>query len=188
MRSKITFIIATIVSIGLSAPLTRAETLKLGPEASSEVFDCSKPRFQSGFDSVHINSKQNNLTWEAPTNITIKNCEISVGENGTAIYLDNNMNSNIINNKLNNQKIGLYLNWETQAIIKENTINFNEYGIWIQKSSIKEISGNKACNNDVYDIKIASSNIEDGANNEFEIVEPSSDGWPVLDKNYVTCA
>ena len=146
------------------------------------TFDCNGNSITSDSNYSGVYSEENDY-------ITIKNCEIFMSEDrGIGISLYNNNYPSIINNKLNDQYIGLYLNWDTNAIIKDNTMKSNTYyGFKIEKGSSHEISGNTVCDNDEQDIKlIGASNIK-GTGNKFGVVDQTSDGWPVLDADYVNC-
>lgn len=146
------------------------------------TFDCDGHSIRSDSAYSGVYSEDNKY-------ITIKNCDISMSlSGGTGISLYNNIHSRVLDNKLNNQNIGLHLNWETNAIINGNTMKSNnKTGIFIEKNSNSEISDNTACDNNEKDLKIIGSSNIQGVNNEFGVVDLTSDGWPVLDKNYDNC-
>lgn len=146
------------------------------------TFDCDG-------NSITSDSNYSGVYSEENKDIIIKNCEIFMSEDrGVGISLYNNNYPSIINNKLNNQYMGLYLNWDTNAIIKDNTIESNTYyGLKIEKGSNHEISSNTICNNDEQDVKLIGASNLQGTGNKFGSVNQASDGWPVLDENYVNC-
>ena len=146
------------------------------------TFDCDGNSITSDSNYSGVYSEENEY-------ITIKNCEIFMSEDrGIGISLYNNNYPSIINNKLNNQYIGLYLNWDTSAIIKDNTMKSNTYyGLKIKKGSNHEISGNTVCKNDKQDVKLIGASNLQGTGNKFGSVNQASDGWPVLDTDYVNC-
>jgi len=150
--------------------------------ADEVTFDCDGKTITSDSNFSGVLSEENK-------DITIKNCEITMDDSrGIGIYLYNNEHSNLLNNKLNNQYTGLYLNWETNAIIKDNVIKSNENsGIFIEKGSGHEISNNIVCDNDVKDLKFIGVSDIQGIGNEFDIVDKTSGGWPVLDEHYSNC-
>jgi parallel beta-helix repeat protein len=147
------------------------------------TFDCNGNSITSDSNYSGVYSEENKY-------ITIKNCEITMSKDrGIGIHLYNNDYSSIINNKLKSQYRGLYLNWDTNAIINGNTIKSNtNVGILMEKSSNNEVSDNIICSNNVTDVKlIGVSNIQ-GTGNEFGGTDTSSDGWPVLDEHYTNCS
>lgn len=78
----------------------------------------------------------------------IKNCRISMNlTRGTGITLRGANNSQIINNTLNNQYYGLFVQLSSGVLINNNTANSNLRGIYISGSSIS----NNVVNNTITD-------------------------------------
>jgi len=147
------------------------------------TFDCDGHTISSENAYAGVSSDGN-------SGITIKNCkiEMSKGKGGYGIYLYNNVHSNILNNTLNNQYMGLYLEWDSYAVIKGNTIkDNNSTGIWIEKGIDFEISDNYVCGNNHRDLRLRSVNNVQGTGNVFDNINQASSGWPILDTDYVNC-
>jgi len=145
------------------------------------TFDCDGNSITGDSNFSGVYSEENKY-------LTIKNCEISMGESsGIGIYLYNNEHSSILNNKLNDQHTGLRLNWESDAIIKDNSIKSNSFGILLEKIGKSEISNNIVCENTIKDLKITSASELHGINNKFENTDKASDGWPVFEEHYTNC-
>jgi len=116
-------------------------------------------------NNSYINSNQSFAgVYSDKSNITIKNCNITMGTTigGAGIKLISPDNSNIFNNILNSQYEGLYLESTSSATITNNTMNNNwESGIHLISSSNIIVTNNTANNNWKYGIDLyqSSSNL-----------------------------
>jgi len=149
----------------------------------SITFDCDGYAIESSYAYAGVYSEGNH-------HVTIKNCDIQMAKDkgGYGIYLYNNLHSSILNNILNNQYMGLYLEWDSNSIIKGNTIkDNNSTGLWIEKGIEFEISDNIVCGNDGKDLRLRNADNIQGTGNKFGNVNPTPSGWPMLDRDYVNC-
>jgi len=89
-------------------------------------------------------------------NSTIQDCNVTMssGSGGYGIELFYANNSYILNNTLNSQYHGLYLNEVGYTTIENNTANSNKYGIYLDESSSNTLTNNNMTNN-TYNFRIS---------------------------------
>lgn len=110
--------------------------------AQNITLDCAGYYIQSddGVSGVYSNQ----------INTIIENCNISMGADGSGIYLIWANNSIIKNNILNNQDTGLYFVYSNNLLIENNEMNNNDFtGISISYSSNNQIINSITNNNSV---------------------------------------
>ncbi|VVB78285.1 Concanavalin A-like lectin/glucanases superfamily protein [uncultured archaeon] len=110
--------------------------------ASNITYDCNgksiinttfaKPGIYAGKDLV---------------NITVKNCNVTVGPSSYGIYFNSVNDSFISNNIANTNAYGIYLLSGLNNKIINNNVSLNSYGIYLSGSNNSLISNNRASNN-----------------------------------------
>jgi len=144
----------------ISSPGNYVLTQSLIPKSGNSCINISVSNVAldcAGKSIVNRSFGKNGIYASNVINITIKNCNISVGctgQFGYAIYFNGVNNSLITNNILNNNYWdGIYLDFSSNNTISSNIANNNYYGIWIDDpSSGNKIISNTANNNSWYGI------------------------------------
>ena len=111
------------VTYNQSANIVQAAPLCIWLYVPNITFDCQGYDISSEVNYSGIYSNQEN--------ITIKNCNVSMGpgSRGYGIHLQSATNAIILNSTLNSQEIGLYLNYSNNVTASGIIANSNDFGM-----------------------------------------------------------